>query len=618
MKLAFCLFHYFPFGGLQRDFLRIAKACVARGHQVDIYTMGWEGERDPLFSITVIPVSGWQNHTRADHYVRKLQNHLTRQHYDVVIGFNKMPGLDIYYAADTCYQAKIHSQRRGWYALLPRYRHLIRYEKAVFSPEKSTLILSLAKKQQIEFRRYYQTPAERFHLLPPGIDKSYIAPFNRNEIRDTLRNQWGITQNTFLVLAVGSGFKTKGLDRSIKSIASLPEALKTRVTFFVIGQNNPAYFKKCARKLNVAEQIHFLGGRNDVPDFLCAADLLLHPARNENTGTVLLEAIISGLPVLTTDVCGYAEFIQKADAGIVLPSPFQQAELNQTLIEMLQSPRHKIWCQNGLDFSKQNIYGLAECATTLIESFPARDTVEKILFSQGEIYRSLEGRSTKKVQLQNNHYFVKQHTGVGWKEIFKNIIQLRLPVISAKNEWKALQRLSEIAILAPKIIAYGCNGKNPATLKSFLITEALPESISLEDLCKNKIPRSLKYKLIDEVATIARRLHAEGINHRDFYLCHFLVDGVEWKKGKIKLYVIDLHRAQSRKQVPTRWKIKDLAGLYFSSKGMSLTKRDFFRFIKTYNEEKNWRIVFNEANTLFWKKVKKRGDQCYQKHAAYS
>ena len=66
--------------------------------------------------------------------------------------------------------------------------------------------------------------------------------------------------------------------------------------------------------------MQFLGGRSDVPRFLLGADLLIHPAYHENTGTALLEALVAGLPVLVTDVCGYAHYIAEADAGRVLPS----------------------------------------------------------------------------------------------------------------------------------------------------------------------------------------------------------------------------------------------------------------------------------------------------------
>jgi UDP-glucose:(heptosyl)LPS alpha-1,3-glucosyltransferase len=287
---------------------------------------------------------------------------------DLVIGFNKMPYLDFYYAADVCYQARA-KQRHGFlYRLLPRYRQLVALEQAIFAAEKSTEILLISPKQQAEFQHYYQTQTDRFHVLPPGIAKDRMAPVNADQIRNELRAAYHLSDNDKLLLMVGSGFKTKGLDRAIKGLAALSPELKKHTRLFVIGQDNPRSFQKLAQTLKVSEQLQFLGGRHDVPNFLLAADVLVHPAYHENTGTVLLEAVISGLPVLTVDVCGYASYIQTAQAGVVLTSPFQQAAYNQALETMLLSAEHQQWRQNGLAFAHTaDIYRLPEKAADLIE-----------------------------------------------------------------------------------------------------------------------------------------------------------------------------------------------------------------------------------------------------------
>ena len=184
-------------------------------------------------------------------------------------------------------------------------------------------------------------------------------------------------------------------------------------------------------------------------------------------------------------------------------------------------------------------------------------------------------------------------------------------MFSAKNEWKAIQTLHTLNISTQKIMGYGSRGCNPAQIQSFLITEELPENSSLETLCASWPAHppalALKRKLIRDVAHIARTLHTHGINHRDFYLCHFLLA----KDGA--LYLIDLHRAQIRSCVPERWVIKDLAGLYFSSKDIGLTSRDLLRFIKEYRN-KPLRELLNKESA-FWQKVKQRGDKLYRQHA---
>ncbi len=369
MNLAFCLFNYFPYGGLQRDFMRIAKECVRRGHTVSVYTSRWEGELDPLLPVTIIKPKGWQNHTRSKHFVAEVRRALAQKKYDLVVGFNKMPGLDVYYAADTCFKQAVTEKHGTWYRFLPRYRHWASYENAVFAKNKKTAILLIAKNEQAKFIKYYQTDPARFHLLPPGIARDRVAPSNADELRSKARKKFEIKQDDFLLLMVGSGFKTKGLDRIIAGLAALPDVLKKRTQLFVVGTDKAARFKHQATELGVAGQVHFLGGRDDVPELMLAADLLTHPAYHENTGTVLLEAVVAGLPVLTTDSCGYAHYVNDAAAGMVLSSPYQQDQFNVALHTMLLSPNRATWRKNAIAFAeKADIYSMPERAVDIIES----------------------------------------------------------------------------------------------------------------------------------------------------------------------------------------------------------------------------------------------------------
>lgn len=239
------------------------------------------------------------------------------------------------------------------------------------------------------------------------------------------------------------------------------------------------------------------------------------------------------------------------------------------------------------------------------------DLFDQIMSLRGECFRDEKGRLTQRITLGGNAYFIKQHTGVGWKEILKNIFQFRWPVISAKNEWCAIEKLKALNVAAPALMGYGSRGRHPAYIQSFVLMEALNNTISLEDVCATwrTHPPSFAFKqaLLKEVARIASTLHDNGMNHRDFYICHFLLD-----LQQTKLYLIDLHRAQIRKYLPERWRIKDLAGLYFSSKNTGLTQRDYFRFMQAYRQQPLKTILKNEKN--FWKKVKQRGEALYRDH----
>jgi len=367
MQFAFCLFKYFPFGGLQRGFLRIAEICLERGHQVDVYTGSWQGEIPEGLQVSMLPVRRLTNHRRYESFAKKLSKCLAARHYDSVVGFNKMPGLDVYFASDTCFAAKA-STRSFWYRLTGRCRSFLRLERAVFDKESKTEILLISEQQKALFMDYYGTAEQRFHLLPPGIARDCLAPRNAEDVRAELRSELGIRSDQNVVLMVGSDFKRKGVDRAIRAMSALPSKLRAKTTLWIVGEGKTRPFRRLAKRFGVAEQTRFVGGREDVPRFLVGADLLLHPAYRENTGTVLIEAMAAGLPVLATDICGYGYHIERAGAGELVPSPFKQETLNQLLAFMLSSEKKNQWKHNGKDYvANTDVFSRAEKAANIIE-----------------------------------------------------------------------------------------------------------------------------------------------------------------------------------------------------------------------------------------------------------
>ena len=368
MNLGFILFDYFPFGGLQRDCLRIAQLCVERGHRVTLFARTWQGDKPSGINVELLGRRGFTNTSRNRYFLKQLVAQLARHNFDGVVGFNKVPGLDVYYGADPCYLAKVARLKPAWYRWLPRFKHYAALERSVFRRGSATRILLLKESEIPLYQQFYGTERERLHVLPPGVLRRSFTESERLETRRRLRQDNGWKPDEKLLLMVGSGFRIKGLDRAITALASLDRQSGTSARLIVIGQNAPGVFAKQAGKLGVAERVHFLGGRHDVPNWMLAADLLIHPAYSENTGTILVEAITNGLPVLATDVCGYAFHVTKAMGGIVLPSPFSQDQCNRTLAEMLASPTMKEWGANGLAYAaKEDLYSCHERAVDIIE-----------------------------------------------------------------------------------------------------------------------------------------------------------------------------------------------------------------------------------------------------------
>jgi tRNA A-37 threonylcarbamoyl transferase component Bud32 len=232
-------------------------------------------------------------------------------------------------------------------------------------------------------------------------------------------------------------------------------------------------------------------------------------------------------------------------------------------------------------------------------------TFDTLMQLQGKAFRDVKGRKTIQVELAGKSYFLKQHFGVGWGEIVKNLLSFKKPILGAMTEVRAIEKLDELGIATTPLVAYGQRGSNPANLQSFVLTQDLGDIISLEDLCADwkKSPPDAKFKrrLIVQVAEIAKKLHENGVNHRDFYICHFCLDNTELPT--IKLYLIDLHRVLIHVNPSFSANVKDIAALYFSSMDIGLTTRDYLRFMWHYQKQ----------DVTFWQQVEARAQKLYAK-----
>ena len=375
MKIAFTMFKYFPYGGLQRDALRIAELCRRAGAEVDIYAARLQGDPPGGVNFTHLPGRGLTHHRQYLDFSRRFQLLAREKGYRAVVGFNKMPGLDLYFAADPCFAAGLRD-KPPLARFTGRNRLFAAFERAVFEPAAATVILSISEVQKKFFMEIYKTPAERFCDLPPGVPADRLLPPDSSSLGSGLRRELGIGPDELVVLMVGSGFHRKGVNRALEAFSRLPAKLKAAARLLVVGDDDLAVYRKLAGRMGVEERVIFTGGRTDIPRFLAAADLFLHPARQENTGGVLIEALAAGLPVLATGTCGYSVHVERAGAGIITPEPFSQGDLDTALEKMLGGSEDRLeWSAAAREYvAGTDLFSLPQkAADRIIEVAKARE-----------------------------------------------------------------------------------------------------------------------------------------------------------------------------------------------------------------------------------------------------
>ena len=327
-KIAITLFKYFPYGGLQKDFLGIAEELYKRNYTLKVFTRSWSGEIPAWLDVMEIGENGFTNASKDRKFVDEVFEGINKFNPEIVFGFNKMPGLDLYFAADTCF-AKHSINKHFLQRFTKRFKQSIEFETEVFSNKSLTKILLLNNRQKDEFKDIYQTPEERMQVIPPGIKRDWLDAMSID-----MHEELQIPPNDKILLFVGSDFFRKGLDRAILGLLYLKNK-NIPATLVVIGDDNEKGYLDLIKDSDVQSKIKFMGPRDDVASFMKSADLLVHPAREEAAGNIIIEAIVSGLPALASKEVGFSEEILKFKSGSVLEHNFSQDAFNSLLEETL-------------------------------------------------------------------------------------------------------------------------------------------------------------------------------------------------------------------------------------------------------------------------------------------
>ena len=384
MKLAFVILRMFHHGGLQKTFLSILMEAIRRQHEIAVFTTQWEGDIPAGCDVKTLKAAASTNHGVIKAFLKELEPNLKAFGADVVVGFNKMPMLDIYYCGDVCYADYIKRQKSRWIAPLvkrtTRYKTHTFLEKAVFGEGSPTQILSISETHDKNYRAYYNTEVNRFHPLPPGIKREAFmqartADESLRASQQKLRETFNIPKDAKVFLMVGTDFKRKGVRRVIEAFKRLAPTVRQNAYLVVVGEGKPARYRLKAYLDGLGSHIRFTGASHEVPTWISMTHVLIHAAHFETAGSAILEAIVAGKPVFVSENCGFAFHVDTCNAGQVIPenSGFPHA-LGMAIETSLSDTRlYEEWCQNAKNYAdSENLYSRPPHALNCIEEISAQ------------------------------------------------------------------------------------------------------------------------------------------------------------------------------------------------------------------------------------------------------
>ncbi len=351
--------------------LHIAEAAHRRGHEITVYTHEWNGAEPDYIRVVRFPITAKTYQKRTTEFFTRLAGSVRTDATDVVLGFNRGPGLDFYFSGGNCFVYTEKQTRSGMYRFFNReYAARAALEQEVFSPESKTRIFYFSEEQKAQFIRTFNTPASRFCPLPPAANQNCRRTAEYENIRHNKRRIFSAGPDDVVLIQVAINMLRKGVDRTILAVAALPEAIRSRIRLCLIGRETEK-LRQLAESTGIARQTFFEGPQFDLRDYLYAADMMIHPARVEVTGPMLLEALDAGVPVLCTDNCGYADYIVNSHAGGTVTGghDFDQMELNAALLSFLcDTAQLRLLSRDALDFMRHyNTFSYADTVVNTLE-----------------------------------------------------------------------------------------------------------------------------------------------------------------------------------------------------------------------------------------------------------
>lgn len=330
LRVALVRQRYNPYGGAERFVERALAALVAEGADVTLIAREWVGVEpapdsgftlqrcNPRRSLFSRLLGGRTGRDKA--FAACATDALARGGFDITQSHERLPGCMIFRAGDGVHAAWLdHRSRllsplgRLGQRLSPYHRYVVAQEAAMFAHPRLRAVICNSALVKDEIARYYGVSADKLVVIENGVDLEAFHPNLATTHRAAVRQALGVAETTPLFLYVGGGFERKGVPRLLDALARVP----TGALVVVGGDRRLAALQRRAAALGLAGRVHFVGPQKDVKPYYGAADAFVLPTLYDPFPNAALEALASGLPVVTSTTCGAAARIVPGQNGFV-------------------------------------------------------------------------------------------------------------------------------------------------------------------------------------------------------------------------------------------------------------------------------------------------------------
>ena len=344
MKIGLVLERFDPGrGGLEQWCWQFAAGMAARGHQVHVLAGSFSetAHRLPIVAHQLRAARSRLDFGRAaEETARGLDLDVTHDtgsgwHCDVFQphGGSRTAAIEQNVRLLPAY---LRAAKRTAVKVLPRYREFAALMRRQYVDD-GRLFLALSNRVADDFRRLHGVRPERIRVVPNGVDTDRFSPQHREDHRRAVRRRLGVDDGTLLLLIVAHNFRLKGVPALMKAVSRLSASGRS-VHLAVVGGKRLRACRRKAALLGVGSRVTFVGAVASAVPFYAAADVYVQPTFYDPCSLVVLEAMASGLPVITSRQNGVSELFGNGVEGGVIDDPASVSELLDRLQPMFDVP----------------------------------------------------------------------------------------------------------------------------------------------------------------------------------------------------------------------------------------------------------------------------------------
>ncbi len=209
----------------------------------------------------------------------------------------------------------------------PYHWLILSIERMIFKGKRFKKVVAISELVKKNIIDNYHLNQQDIKVVYNGVDLKRFYPENRDIYRGEIRKKYSITKDDFVALFVGSGFERKGVEFLLKAA----ERASRPITLLIVGRGSRKKYKRFIEK----QRVIFCGPQKEIQGFYAASDVFLFPTIYEPFGNVHLEALASGLPVITTKQSGASEIIENGKQGFVVEKPEKTDEIAEKVIRLM-------------------------------------------------------------------------------------------------------------------------------------------------------------------------------------------------------------------------------------------------------------------------------------------